>query len=964
MLLLFPSSSPSLHLIRLCRRGLLLLSSRQFRRRLPLPHLAAESPILRLDSEAESDSGARRVPRRVPLLYNGRRRAPGGPHRVRLRRPPPLGFSRTRMGCTTSHDAFAAAVASRGRRASSAEKRPPRRRADPAALCRERAELIRAAADRRYALSAAHAAYFRSLAAVGDALRRFAASALAPATLEPGSSPVLTLPPSPAKPVAAATAAPTVSSLPPSPSSSSTVSSLSHSLSDENLEAFPDAEHGNGGGSEKASSSTRHHYMRSSPTVPTVVYEDPNAHAQYTTGETSYGYGYGYTYPYGPYGDIVAEETPAAPPRPPGPPPSPPTAEESPWEFFDPFTQYDQFVEDYSRGNLPTNSPNYAELRRMEGIPELEDEAELEAKAEAEASKPSTSGVSDQNAKGKGPILDNAASNGDSSGGKLQRERSEPAPGANGEAGKPVSTNDSVPSNASSKSKEGAKKTTASLKGTVSGDIDGSSATGKKKAVAFEEEGSIREAEGGDGGSYGKSVHSAMSSEPFSPLHHGTRDVIEAMDEVKELFDEAVNCGAEVSRLLEVGKVPRRTTPRVLRYLSSRVVDPLALTVSTSSCLPKPHGRKSRASSSKASTSASSGTGRRNGVGNLSSTLEKLWVWEKKLYQEIKDEEKLRMQYEKKYREFKSLDERGAESSAIDSTRLSVRFLQSKIKINIRTANAFSLKIQKIRDEELYPQLVDLIQKFRKLWKAVLECHEKQLSAIQHSKIHRVKAMTISQSSAASMASLELERELTKWYKCFNKWISSQRSYVEALNGWLKKWLPQVQEEATADGVPPFSPGKLGAPPTFVIANDWFQAIEMVSKNEVLRAMDHFTKLVHEFKKSQEDEQRQRRKADHASRDYNKRLVVLQGELGLSTSLDAVAVMEDPRYSHDDRVMDVERARKRSNEQRTRHEKILKHADVAASATLPIGLVPMLQQIISFFQGTQQVYMQIRIHGT
>ncbi|KAL6853938.1 hypothetical protein ACP4OV_019967 [Aristida adscensionis] len=882
------------------------------------------------------------------------------------------------MGCTTSHDAFAAAVASRSRSRSRARARAsasaPRRRradADPAALCRERAALIRAAADRRFALAAAHAAYLRSLAAVGDALRRFAAAALAPAA---APSPVLTLPPSPAKPVSAAA---TVSSLPPSPSSSSsTVSSLSHSLSDDNLEAPPDSKHGGGGGSHKASSSTTHlYYMRRSTTVPTVVYEDPNAQAQYTAGETSSGYGYGDAYPYGPYGEVVAEEERLeAAPRPPGPPPSPPAAEASPWEFFDPFAQYDQFMEDYPRGNLPINSPNYAELRRMEGIPELEDEAELEAKAEADASKTSTSGAADQNVKGKkgpipdndvkgkkGAIPDNAASNGDSSGGKLQRKGSEPAPGGNGEAGKPVSRNGSVPSNASSRSKEGGKKNTASLKGTGSGDIDGSNTTGKKKTVAFEEEGSIREVDG-EGGSYGKSVHSAVSSESFSPLHHGTRDVTEAMDEVKELFDEAVNCGAEVSRLLEVGKVPPRTTPKVLRYISTRVVDPLGLTVSTTSCLPKRHGRKSRASSNKASTSTSSGNGRRNGAGNLSSTLEKLWVWEKKLYKEIKDEEKLRMQYERKYRRLQSMDERGAEPSTIDSTRLSVRLLRSKISISIRTANAFSSKIQKIRDEELYAQLVDLIQRFRGLWKAVLECHEKQLLAIQDSKIHQLKAMH--QSSLASIASLELERELTKWYKCFNKWISSQRSYVEALNGWLKKWLPEVQEEETADGVPPFSPGKLGAPPTFVISNDWFQAIEMVSKNEVLQAIDYFSKLVREFRKSQQDEQRQKRKFDHASRDYNKKCVALQGQLGLSTSLDIDAVMENPCYSHDDRVIDVERARKRRDEEKTRHEKNQKHSDVAASATLPIGLVPMLQQIISFFQGTQQVYMQIRIHGT
>jgi hypothetical protein len=134
--------------------------------------------------------------------------------------------SRAAMGCTTSHDAVAAAVTSsssrpRARRSSASDPSP--RRGDPAALCRERVALIHAATDRRYALATAHAAYFRSLAAVGDALRRFVASTLAPAT--PGSSPVLTLPPSPAKLAAAASA-----SLPTWPSS--TVSPLSHSLAE------------------------------------------------------------------------------------------------------------------------------------------------------------------------------------------------------------------------------------------------------------------------------------------------------------------------------------------------------------------------------------------------------------------------------------------------------------------------------------------------------------------------------------------------------------------------------------------------------------------------------------------------------------------------------------------------------------------------------------------------------------
>lgn len=443
------------------------------------------------------------------------------------------------MGCTTSHDAFAAAVRTRARRRASSSAPP--RSADPAALCRERAALIRAAADRRFALAAAHAAYFRSLAAVGDALRRFAAAALAPAAGP--SSPVLTLPPSPAK-------AGTVSSLPPSPSSSSTVSPLSHSLSDD------DDLRGGGGGDKAVSSSTRHHYhyMRRSPTEPNIVYEqDPNnAAAHYTQGDVTYGYGYGYAYPYGPYGEVV---TPTEEMRP-APPPSPPAAETSPWDFFHPFTSYDRFMADYSPGNLPTNSPNYyAELRRMEGIPDLEDEAELD--------KPSTSTPADQNAKGKEPILADPSS---SSAVKLQSKGSDPAPPIGGaELANPV------PGNGTSKSNEGANKSSATLKTTVvtGGDIDaGSSSNGKKKSVAFDDDDSIRPAEGGGGGgSHGKStVQSAVSSDSlFSPLHRGTRDVVEAMDEIKEQFDVAVNCGAEVSRLLEVGKVSRRATPRVLR---------------------------------------------------------------------------------------------------------------------------------------------------------------------------------------------------------------------------------------------------------------------------------------------------------------------------------------------------------------------------------------------------------------
>jgi hypothetical protein len=63
-------------------------------------------------------------------------------------------------------------------------------------LCRERKEEIKAASDHRYALAAAHVAYFHSLREVGDAIRRFVDEGLVIASSSTSpASPVLTLPP-------------------------------------------------------------------------------------------------------------------------------------------------------------------------------------------------------------------------------------------------------------------------------------------------------------------------------------------------------------------------------------------------------------------------------------------------------------------------------------------------------------------------------------------------------------------------------------------------------------------------------------------------------------------------------------------------------------------------------------------------------------------------------------------------
>lgn len=69
----------------------------------------------------------------------------------------------------------------------------------------------------------------------------------------------------------------------------------------------------------------------------------------------------------------------------------------------------------------------------------------------------------------------------------------------------------------------------------------------------------------------------------------------------------------------------------------------------------------------------------------------------------------MRLIYEKKCKKLKTLDDRGAESTKIEATQAAARKLHTKIDVCIRTVHVISSRIHRLRDEELQPQLMELI---------------------------------------------------------------------------------------------------------------------------------------------------------------------------------------------------------------------------------------------------------------
>ncbi|RRT36199.1 hypothetical protein B296_00053584 [Ensete ventricosum] len=222
------------------------------------------------------------------------------------------------------------------------------------------------------------------------------------------------------------------------------------------------------------------------------------------------------------------------------------------------------------------------------------------------------------------------------------------------------------------------------------------------------------------------------------------RELLQALRDVEDHFIRAYDSGKEVSRMLEANMVHLQSGLEEIKgdsFLSSStsvvashcitdlfatVVDSenssrmiQAITWHRSPSSLSSSYRSHLASSSSSTTWSESKSDLFDDYGGMESgshsqTLARLYAWEKKLYEEVKV-------YAKKCLQLRNQNAKGVESRSVDRTRAAVRDLYSRIWVALRAVESIAERIQKLRDEELQPQIIELLQGGPPL---VVMCHE------------------------------------------------------------------------------------------------------------------------------------------------------------------------------------------------------------------------------------------------
>ncbi|CAI9770355.1 unnamed protein product [Fraxinus pennsylvanica] len=353
--------------------------------------------------------------------------------------------------------------------------------------------------------------------------------------------------------------------------------------------------------------------------------------------------------------------------------------------------------------------------------------------------------------------------------------------------------------------------------------------------------------------SWGNRNDEGMNSDRRIVVRH--KNLVEIVAALEEYFDKAASAGEQVSEMLETGRAQLDRSFKQLKktlYHSSGMLSNLSSTWTSKpplavkyrlepSSLDQPGGPKS-----------------------LFSTLERLLAWEKKLYEEVKAREGVKIEHEKKLATLQGQEYRGDDEAKLDKTKTSIKRLQSLIIVTSQAVSTTSSAIIGLRDSDLVPQLVELCHGFMYKWRSMHQFHE-----VQNDIVQQVRGL-VNQANKGEptfdmhrQATRDLESAVAAWHSSFCHLIKFQRDFVRSLHGWFKLTLLPVSGEATN--------GNRELSEVFAFCDEWKLALDRIPDTVASEAIKSFVNVVHSIYLKQTEELKMQKRTEIVSKELEKK---------------------------------------------------------------------------------------------
>ncbi|XP_047079598.1 protein ROLLING AND ERECT LEAF 2-like [Lolium rigidum] len=252
-----------------------------------------------------------------------------------------------------------------------------------------------------------------------------------------------------------------------------------------------------------------------------------------------------------------------------------------------------------------------------------------------------------------------------------------------------------------------------------------------------------------------------------------------------------------------------------------------------------------------------------------SSTLQQLMAWEKKLYREVKERERLQLRHDKKLTQLR--DQEYSRKINVDIQKLKASWDRARAQLDTasQAVDASSTAISGLRDTHLARQVLGLCHATRDMWKAIRQHHEAQCLIAQQLRGLSSRTSMDPTTEIHHEATRALEAAMSAWCAALGHVAKHQREYVHALHGWLKLTLAPINGAQQA----PSSPV---AAEFAEFVDRWGKVLDRVHCAEVLKSIKNFAGSTHALYAHQSDELRVARRVRRYSRELDRKSRMLR----------------------------------------------------------------------------------------
>lgn len=228
----------------------------------------------------------------------------------------------------------------------------------------------------------------------------------------------------------------------------------------------------------------------------------------------------------------------------------------------------------------------------------------------------------------------------------------------------------------------------------------------------------------------------------------------------------------------------------------------------------------------------------------------------------------MKHEYQRKVALLNKQKKRSASTESLEKTKAAVSHLHTRYIVDMQSMDSTVSEVNHIRDDQLYPKLVALVDGMAKMWNDMCMQHNSQLKVVTD-----LKSIDISQAPKETSKhhhehTIQLWNEIQGWHSQFEKLVTHEKQYIQALNSWLKLNLIPI-ESSLKEKIS--SPPRPQHPPIQALLHSWHDSLEKLPHELAKSAISSFAAVIKTIILHQEEEMKLKEKCEETQKEYSRK---------------------------------------------------------------------------------------------